>query len=141
MEEKDCIMYARVCKISDQTPFLRGRIAGVPQPQTSGGAIIIVEWDGATDWPRKEYIKLLVPEEEGLRQEARLHSIEVQLEQEFERLRATIAIKLQEAADLVKEAGRMAAASNHDLYDLSGECRPILNALKDHGWSSSSMSC
>ena len=70
------------------------------------------------------------------------------LEKTFKRVEKKVAAKIQEAADLIKEANEMAqstgaenASDGLSSYDFWSACRPLRDALDEAGWSSSSMRC
>lgn len=71
-----------------------------------------------------------------------LESDRDKIEQEFKKVSKEIKEKMKTAADLVKEAGKLArkahAKSLQDMYDV---CSPLIDAMDDNGWRSSSWGC
>jgi|SRR5579885_801439 len=71
-----------------------------------------------------------------------LESERSQMEKEFKETSKLIKEKMKEAAKLVVEAGKLAdkahAKSLESMYDV---CRPLIDAMDDNGWRSSSWGC
>lgn len=83
----------------------------------------------------------LFTEAEAAVEQARLDADQSKLEIQFESVRGQIISKMDQAATLVAESAALAEEFEKTLSDLKPECRPLFNALKDGGWSASSMSC
>jgi hypothetical protein len=85
--------------------------------------------------------KELLSLDEALEQIKVLQSDKMMLENQFNKAKNEIQDKLNAAAILVEEAGKLVDAFDKTLYDLKTECLPLYNALDKYGWSHSSMSC
>lgn len=95
---------------------------------------VVVKWD-ENDFDREE-------EEEVDPELLVLESEKDQLTTEFKVAQKAIEEKMKEAAALVKEAGQMATdAHARSLQSLYKACRPLVNAMDNNGWRSSSWGC
>lgn len=63
------------------------------------------------------------------------------IEQEFKNVSKEIKAKMKEAADLVNEAGKLAKKAHAELQSMYDACRPLINAMDNNGWRSSSWGC
>lgn len=71
-----------------------------------------------------------------------LESDKQQLDAEFEIAQKAIKKKMEQAAALVEEAGQLATdAHARSLQHLYSVCRPLVNAMDNNGWRSSSWGC
>jgi hypothetical protein len=84
--------------------------------------------------------ELFTPEE-VVSELRRLEETNSKLEEEFNAVRELIAKNMGDAARLVKQAGDLVKPTGKDFYDLTIECKDLYLALKDGGWSHSTMSC
>lgn len=84
--------------------------------------------------------ELLTPEE-VVDELKRLEDIKSQLESEFEGVRSQVQEKMDKAAALVQEAGKLVKPTGKDFYDLTAECEKLYRALSGGGWSHSTMKC
>lgn len=95
---------------------------------------VVVEWDDSdSNHEGEEEVdpELLV-----------LESDKDQLDIEFEVAQKAIEEKMKEAALLVEEAGQMAnQAHARSLESLYEACSPLINAMDNNGWRSSSWGC
>lgn len=64
-----------------------------------------------------------------------------QLDADFDVLEEKIKGKLQQAAELIGEAEAMADANGEMLSELHEATYPLMNALDNAGWATSSLSC
>lgn len=71
----------------------------------------------------------------------RLENVKSKLESDFESTRPQIQERMNKAAALVKEAVGIIKPLDKEFYDLTSECKELYLALKDGGWSHSTMSC
>ncbi len=78
---------------------------------------------------------------EALVELRKLEAAKDSLEAEFTAVRDQVREKLDKAALLVKEAGDIIKPLDKEFYDMSTECKDLYLALKDGGWSHSTMSC
>lgn len=79
--------------------------------------------------------------EEAQKEILRLEEIESKIEAEFTEVRNQIKSKLEQAADLVEEALKLAKPFDKNLYDLQDEVRLLNLALNNNGWKSSNTGC
>lgn len=79
--------------------------------------------------------------EEALAELKCLEETNSKLEEEFNAVRELIAKNMGDAARLVKQASDLVKPTGKDFYDLTTECKELYVALKDGGWSHSTMSC
>lgn len=137
----DCLPGTVVYYIKDQeTPFPRGKIAGIVSKHSTAGEVVIVEWD--TGKLEKVELKVLFNEANGKAEEENRLAEEKRLEEEFEATRLIIAAKFKEAARAVNEAARIADAHGIDIQeDLYDEADCLEDAMRDAGWRTSSWNC
>lgn len=95
-------------------------------------------WRGAIQ--RYQEDELFTPEE-ALAELRRLEGVKSKLEQDFEGVRSQVQEKMNKAAALVKEAGKLVEPTGKDFYDLTAECKELYLALNEGGWSHSTMRC
>lgn len=110
-------------------------ICGVVKSLGMNGAIT-VKWDSEYINPNPQtldYDKLLTEAEGNEKWSA--------LEAEYEVWAAPIRDKMKEAGALLKEAGLLAKKQKRDLTELHELTGPLLSAMDNIGWSTSSLSC
>ena len=96
----------------------------------------LVKWDPEWSYPNPSevYAKDLVSEEEA-------EQILAKLEAEYEVWAGPIREKIEEAAKLLSEAGKLAEKQKRDLAEMHEIVSPLLGAMDDIGWRTSSLSC
>jgi hypothetical protein len=139
MNPQDCKTNTRVAMISKTQPCPKGTIKSEVEKHPSHGQVVIVEWDHGNI--QKMTLRSLITEKEGLAQDARIKAEEERLETEWEKAQSQVGAKLQEAANAVNEAARLAKATGHELQEMYDATRPLMRAISNAGWNSSSMSC
>jgi len=121
----------------------RGTVIGQAKQVTSGLGVgldtYVVEWDNGH--VQKVTARSLMSESEAEVEEQRLNEEATKLEQEYEKARSRIAAKIDEAAQALREATKIAEASGSELQDFYDEVRPLMRAMDAAGWSTSSLSC
>jgi hypothetical protein len=138
MDLKDCKIGTRVALLGDSYPCKKGSIKSKPEAHKLD-LVVIVEWnDGCL---QKIYTKNLVTEAEGVAEDIRICKERERLENEWQKTEATVRLKMQEAADAVDEASRLTRKAGKDLSDMYDITSPLINAISDAGWSTSSWSC
>lgn len=99
---------------------------------------------GSSGWrgsiARYQESQLFTPEE-AYAEWRRLTDGKDKLEAEFEAIRDAVKEKLNQAAVLVKEAGDIVTSKEKEFYDLPGACKELYLALKEGGWSHSTLVC
>ena len=71
-----------------------------------------------------------------------LESARPGMEEEFKAAAAQVKEKMEEAAKLVNEAGKLAVKAHaKSLADMYGAVTPLVNAMDKNGWRSSSWNC
>lgn len=108
-----------------------GTVIG-PVPKSPG--MVMVEWD----YPAGEITKVSVT---TLMTEAEAEAAKAKLEDDFEALQDQLRDKLQQAADLINEAQKEAQAHGHSLVDMYDATSPLMDALDEAGWRTSSLGC
>lgn len=109
-------------------------IYGTVEDLTSKG-FVLVKWD--SDWYARNHSTPLSPED--LDTEENLEKLAESLEIEFNETAKKIKELIAKSADLINQA--TALAGDHNLSDFYEEAKPLMKALDDAGWSSSSLNC
>ena len=121
----------------------RGTVVGQAKAQVSGLGVpldtLVVEWDNGN--VQKVTARSLMHESEAAAEEQKLEEEASKLEQEFEKARSRIAAKMDEAAQCLREATKIAEASGTELQSFYEEVRPLMRAMDAAGWSTSSLNC
>lgn len=110
---------------------------GVVTRVVSSGRVF-VKWDN--EWYNKYHedeeqeTNKLLPEAVHKKEYARLKA-------DYNKLGTEIKAKMKEAAKLVREAGKLASKTNHELSEMYDEVSPLINAMDASGWRSSSWGC
>lgn len=127
--------------------ILNGDYLAVYYGQSFKDEVDVNDWEiepGSREW-REGILRLqekdLMSFEEYEIELKNLESEGAILEQEFRSVKDKIQINLKQASQLVEEAGLMLKTYNKDLVDMQSDCKPLYLALKNAGWSHSSMSC
>lgn len=95
----------------------------------SGDEVVVVEWDNNNVEP------------------ININDVDVitesQLEGDFSMLTAQIKTKMNTAAHAIKESQKMAILNGYDLhgYDLQSAIEPLMDAMDEVGWCTSSLVC
>lgn len=108
----------------------RGKVSSIE------GKKITVIWDDS--W-RNENAEALTPDE--LISEEKADKIIDKLEKQYEKWASPIRKKIEDAAKLLAEADKLAQKKNRDLAEMHELVSPLLCAMDDIGWSTSSLSC
>lgn len=139
MNVADCKMHTRVAMVSKEQPCHKGTVKGEVEKHPTLNHVVIVEWDHGN--LQKVSLRSLITEAEGKAQDTRIKAEQERLESEWQKTEKQVAAKLQEAANAVNQAIELASKSGKELYEMYEEARPLMRALNDAGWNSSSMSC
>jgi len=142
MEIQDCHLDMRIGSHEDFYPCFKGKILAIEARTNS----VVVEWDDTSigrisvDQVMPEYLAV---ERDNLfmENEAKQHS---QWEKDYDHLRKSIGVKLSEAARLIEEASDLTSQAGSGRFTLSefyDEVKPLMTALDNAGWQSSSLSC
>jgi hypothetical protein len=137
MRKEDCLLDTIVAlnaTTATTAPLRRGKVVGF-----GASEIVLVEWPGGTI--SKASMRNLLTEQEADIKEAKLLAKEAELNREFNEASKQIKDKLTTASNLIIEASKLAAKNHTDLQSMYDECRPLMQALDNAGWSTSSMSC
>lgn len=133
----------RVALKGESVPLQRGTVVGAAKPQVGSLNVpldsVIVEWDNGA--VQKVTIRSLILESQVEAEEAKMMKENEKLEEEFADLTTQIQEKLAQAAKLISESTSLAEEAGTDLQSLYDETRPLMRALDDAGWSTSSMRC
>lgn len=139
MKTEQCIMDTRVFLTGTTLPLQSGKIAGPVTQHPSAGEVVVVEWSSGL--MQKVTIRSLLTEPEADVKTSQMAEEAFSLEQEWQQKASTIGDKMKIAAKLIKEADQLAHKSGHELMYLYDEVHPLMKALSDAGWSTSSMIC
>lgn len=107
---------------------LYGTVVGFNKPNK-----IIVEWD------EDKILKSV--DESTLRSKAEIDKSWSSLEEEFFAVSEKIKGKMKEAAKLLTEAHALSKKTGQDLAGMYDAIGPLLNAMDDCGWRTSSFNC
>jgi molybdopterin converting factor small subunit len=139
IKPEQCVIGTIVFLNGKSLPLRRGTIVGLVTPHPTPGDIVIVEYDdGRID---KTAIKSLLSEVDGLAEQTRLEEVGRKLEEEFAKVEAECTAKLNEAAELIREAGKLADDKGVDLQEMYDATRGIERAMDAAGWRTSSWHC
>lgn len=107
-------------------------LLGVVRTKTARAGHVWVKWiEGDFDGEEEEVpLKYLV-----------LESERPAIEAEFKKVSKEVKEKIKEAAKLVNEAGKMANAVHSDLQGMHDATGPLIDAMDNNGWRSSSWGC
>jgi hypothetical protein len=95
---------------------------------------ISCKWDDSWHKPSTHTADELITEAEA-------NKILAKLEKEFEVWAGPIRKKMEQAAKLLTEASELAAKQNKDLVEMHELVGPLIGAMDDIGWRTSSLSC
>lgn len=133
----------RVALKGESVPLQRGTVVGAAKPTIGSLNVpleaVVVEWDKGG--VQKVTIRSIILETEAEAEEAKLTKEKEKLEEEFDSAANQIQEKLAKAAKLISESASLAEGAGTDLQSLYEETRPLMRALDDAGWSTSSMRC
>ena len=93
-----------------------------------------VKWDDSWHKPSTHNADDLISEAEG-------DKILAKLEKDFEKWAGPIRKKIELAAKYLSEAGELANKQNKDLSEMHEIVGPLIGAMDDLGWRTSSLSC
>lgn len=142
MEDKDLIVGTRVAKAFDrfnqyENDICKGEIIGIGKCPMTGKPKYAVKWD-------ESWMNGLVPKESyagDLMFEAEANALWSKLESEFKAVENHIKDKLQVAARAIAEASEIASGAKMDLSSMWEATRPLMNAMDEVGWRTSSLNC
>lgn len=113
-----------------------GSLTGVIRTKEASPGKVWVKWiegdylDSLDEEESEVDLKLLI-----------LESDRSAIEQEFKKVSKEIKEKMKEAAKCVSEAGKLAKSAHANLQSMYDECRPLIDAMDNNGWRSSSWGC
>ncbi len=104
--------------------------------QTDDPNVVVVKWDKrwAGDTVNKVKTSALMLEADAKAEYDRLS-------EEFSKLQTACRERVQEAANKLTEAVKMAEAGGQDLHEMYEAVGPLLRAMDAAGWSTSSLHC
>jgi hypothetical protein len=107
-------------------------LVGIIRTKSASAGYVWVKWiEGDSSGEEEEVdVKLLT-----------LESERSTIEQEFKKVAVEIKEKMKEAAKLINEAGKLAKKAHTDLVDMGDALNPLVTAMDNNGWRSSSWSC
>jgi len=113
-----------------------GSLVGVVRTKEAAPGKVWVKWiegdylDSLDEDESEIDLKLLI-----------LESERSTIEQEFKKVSKEIKEKMKEAAKAVNEAGKLAKSAHASLQSMYDEVRPLVDAMDNNGWRSSSWGC
>jgi len=135
IKESDCKVGMRVAFAQRTFPCNKGKLSTLPER-----GIVIVEWDSGNI--NKQSLSSLLTEAEGLERDIKLKAEQEALEAEWVAVSVEIEKKIKEAAELINQASSLAKDKGRSLsYDMYEEIYPLMSALDNAGWRTSSLSC
>lgn len=135
IKKEDCTVGKVVYLSGVYPPLSKGKIVGPPNDKN----LVIVEWEGG-HLEKKDRSKLL-DEKTGAAENQRLVDEKERLEKEFEQVEVECKNKLQQAANLIYEASKLAGSKGKELQDMYDAVSPLERAMDAAGWSTSSWHC
>lgn len=113
-----------------------GIVKAPPQPcRLTGKMKVIVEW---SYWNQKKleevFTETLMLETEGI-------ALWSKLEAEYKVVEEQVKVKMQEAANAVEEADRIADSAKMNLTEMHDAVQILHHAMDGAGWSTSSLNC
>lgn len=107
-------------------------LVGVIRTKEASAGHVWVKWiEGDLQGDEEEVdLKLLV-----------LESDRATIEQDFKKVSKEVKEKMKEAAKLVNEAGKLAKTVHTDLQSMYDAVSPLVDAMDNNGWRSSSWGC
>ena len=130
----ECVVGSVVFHIGTIAPLKKGKIVG---PLSNG--TVIVEWEGGG--LGRYTIKTLMNEILGATESQRILNEKDRLEKEFAAVESAVAVKLKEAAKLIREAGSIASKAGKDIQDMYEATSDLERAMDSAGWNTSSWHC
>jgi hypothetical protein len=141
IKDNQCTIGATVYLTGKTAPLTKGKIAGPisQHPNQNVGKVVIVEYESGE--LVKVALKALLSEGDGVLLEQTLTSEAERLEREFAQVETEVAAKLNQAAELVREAGKLADAKGVDILEMYDATRGLERAMESAGWNTSSWHC
>lgn len=139
MQLQDCKVGTRVALVSKTQPCNKGVVKSEPEAHKTHGHVAIVEWDSGS--LQKVTLRSLLTEAEGVAQDARIKEETERLQRAWEATELQVTQRLAQAAKLIDEATDLAQAAGKDVNDMYEATRPLMRALDNAGWRTSSLSC
>jgi hypothetical protein len=137
LKREEAVLDAAVYLMATKAPLRKGRIVAPPRTH-SGLVTAIIKWDDGM--LSEMQLNSLLNEENGAAENKRLLEEEQRLERQFEELNETCSVKLTAAADLIREAAKLARTIRSSLVDMNG-ANDLESAMEDGGWNTSSWHC
>jgi hypothetical protein len=138
MKASQCTLKSVVALSGKVSPLKRGIIVGPVSTHPSLGEVVIVEWYDNNI--QKITTRSLLTEYEADQFDEKTLAAEAKLESEWSAVEAKVRAKVDAAAKLIGEAGKMANEVDRVLagMDIGSS---LENAMKSAGWNTSSWSC
>jgi hypothetical protein len=118
-----------VVRSKDPHPY-----CGTVDDLTSKG-FVVIKWDN--EWHSRKYSSPL--HADLLDHEEELKKLSSSLEEEFKKVSGEVGKLIKQSAELIDQAAKLAGDKKLSYYKDAVE--PLLNAMEDAGWSSSSLYC
>jgi hypothetical protein len=139
-DPKSLVVDARVVrafvKFNPAYDILRGGVitADAQPDRISKKMKVVVKWDGT-------YVSINEIAIEDLMLESEAKALVSKLEVQWQGIQERAKAKLEEAAKSIEDAVKIAKEGDIDLFDMYEATRPLLHAMDEAGWQTSSLSC
>lgn len=117
-------------------PNQRGDV-GVVTDITMAGKYL-VKWDNS--WYERSYLGTLW-DEDILMPSDEVEAINSKLEEEYTALETELRLKVADAARSLNEATQLAQSKGYELVNMYESTRPLMDAMDNAGWRTSSFNC
>jgi uncharacterized protein YndB with AHSA1/START domain len=97
---------------------------------------ILVKWDD--EWMNRNPKIFMATD---LQPELSAKEEYTRLEEEFKQLNKELQAKMTEAGNLIKDAAKLAEKHGKELVNMFDACGPLLSAMDQAGWQTSSLGC
>jgi hypothetical protein len=101
---------------------------------------VIIKWD-ATRYDAAHEGNLDLEDQKSLYPEEELKKKWSKLEEDFTKLEVQVVDKVKAAGKLLREANKIAKKTGHSLEEMYDAISPLMDAMDDCGWNTSSFGC
>lgn len=128
--QRVCERFEEFCPYEDDRSF--GKIISFNEATSK----FKVQWESSwrASHPSELSAERLMTEEEA-------NTLYDKLEGEFNAFANIIEDKMKEAGKLLVEASELADKNGHNLHELYDQVHPLMKAMREVGWSTSSLTC
>jgi prophage DNA circulation protein len=138
IEEKDLVAGARVAKNFDRfnpwEEIQRGKVLMSEKDPITGKTKVLVKWDSNYQNVSEVFADQLLTEAEA-------ETLGSKLEAEYKEVEKQLSEKMGQAAQIIREAQKIAQTIKADLAGMGNITRDLYRAMDEAGWSTSSFHC